>query len=108
MIVTHEFLESDRYHYDALLCKKGYATIDTEQDAPYYGNWANPVTRVLFSYAEGDCATTECDSDDEFIQAINDLCDWHCENSKFYGIDPGLKIANEEPWIALGLQHLLH
>ena len=104
----HEFCEADRYHYDWLLCKKGYATIDCAEDASYYGNWVNPETFVLFTYAEGDCYTVTCDTAEEFVEEVNRTCQWMRDNTTFYGIDPGLKESAKQPWIDLGLEELLH
>jgi hypothetical protein len=46
MTIEHitEFTPSDRYVYDFVLCTydKGWAQIDTRQDASYYGTWTNP------------------------------------------------------------------
>jgi len=41
--------ETSRYAFDFRLChfKNGWAQLDTRQDASYYGNWINPVTRQL-------------------------------------------------------------
>lgn len=105
---THEFVEANRYTYDSLLWDKGYATIDTQEDASYYGNWANPETFVIFAYVEGDCYTTECDTAADFVEEIERVVQWHRDNNKFFGIDPGLKESAKKPWIDLGLEHLLH
>ena len=53
---TTEFNEADRYLYDQLLFKQGFATLDSASDASYYGQWASPSKQVLFSYVEGTVA----------------------------------------------------
>ena len=105
---TKEFVEADRYLYDRLLFSKGFATIDSAMDASYYGNWADPARLVLFSYIEGDCLTTQCDTAEEFRAEITKVCDWLRLNSTLYGIDPGLKATAKKPWEDLGLSDLLH
>ena len=105
---TKEFVEADRYLYDRLLFSEGFATIDSAMDASYYGNWADPTRLVLFSYIEGDCETTECETIDEFKAEILRVCDWLRLNSTFYGIDPGLKATAKKPWEDLGFSELLH
>ena len=105
---TKEFVESDRYLYDRLLIPKGFSQIDSAMDASYYGNWADPARLVLFSYIEGDCLTTQCDTADEFKAEIIKVCDWLRLNSTLYGIDPGLKATAKKPWEDLGLSDLLH
>tara|TARA_R100000353_G_scaffold69710_1_gene53792 strand:+ start:879 stop:1211 length:333 start_codon:yes stop_codon:yes gene_type:complete len=105
---TKEYVEADRYLYDRLLFSKGFATIDSAMDASYYGNWADPARLMLFSYVEGDCLTTQCDTAEEFTAEIVKVCDWLRLNSTLYGIDPGLKAAAKKPWENLGLSDLLH
>ena len=105
---TEEFVEADRYVYDQMLFKQNFATIDTEQDAPWYGNWACPKRRVIFTYCEGDCYTIECDTDEEFVSEIKRIIEWHKTQSKFYGIDPGLKHEHQTNWIDMGLGDYLH
>ena len=45
MKITREFCPGDRYVYDFGLCtyEKGWAQVDTAQDASYFGTWANPT-----------------------------------------------------------------
>ena len=108
---SREFVETDRYVYDQLLFKKGFASIDTDQDASYYGTWACPIRRVLFSFAEGDCCTTECETDAEFKSEVERVCQWHREHGKLFGIDCGLRKQSRrvsEAFEALGLGDLLH
>ena len=83
-------------------------SIDSAMDASYYGNWADPARLVLFSYIEGDCLTTQCDTAEEFTAEIVKVCDWLRLNSTLYGIDPGLKATAKKPWEDLGLSDLLH
>lgn len=105
---TEEHANGSRYFYDFGL-PADFAQLDTSEDASYYGNWASPTRRVLYSYCEGDCTTTVCTTDEEFkaeIQKFLDFCDRI--GYRFLGVDPGLKPGAKEPWEAMGLAHLLH
>ncbi len=105
MISTEEeFKPASRYKYDSGL-PKDFAQIDTDQDAEYYGNWASAQRRVIFSYVEGDCKTTTCDTDEEFREEVLKFVKWAGDD--FFGIDPGLN-PDCEPWERCNLDHLLH
>lgn len=111
MKVSRDFADGDRYRYDFGLCsvKNGFAQVDTEQDAWYYGTWANPFKLIIFSYCEGDCTLQEADSQEEFTREMLKLKAWNEENGwKFSGIDCMCKDALEQEFIKLGLKDLLH
>jgi hypothetical protein len=102
---------SDRYAYDFGRCpsSKGWAQLDTKQDASYYGNWINPLTKELFSFCEGDTTHIYCETDEEFANKVREDIAWH--NERGYG--PALIDAMTNPTIAesfqkLGLGDLLH
>lgn len=106
-----EFAPADRYLYDFGACSyaKGWAQMDTRQDASYYGNWVSPVRRELFSYCEGDTTLTRCDTDGEFAAAVREAANWHKQSGYWLGIDPGFKKDGfREKFEALGLGDLLH
>lgn len=108
---TREFAPADRYVYDMNYCttSNGFAQIDTEQDASYFGTWCNPSKRVLFSYCEGDTCLTECDTDDEFIAEVRAIDEWNREMGfKKIGIDPGFCDDLKQAFVNLGLSDLLH
>ena len=106
---TDSFIQDvERYDFDRQLCwAKGstWAQVDTDQDAWYYGNWANPVTRSIVSYAEGDLTITRCDTDEEFCSELNVMAIWHATQDSYLRIDP--KDQHESLWLELGLGHLL-
>jgi hypothetical protein len=109
--VKRSFECCDRYSFDFGPCTyaKGWAQLDTAQDASYYGNWVNPTRRMLLSYAEGDITLTECDTDAEFVAQVGKACEWHEANDgKRPGIDPGLNPAMRDLFIAIGLVQWLH
>ena len=97
----------DRYQFDFSL-KKGWAQLDTTQDASYYGNWINPVTLETLCFAEGDITRTKCETEAEFITHIHALVAWHKERGYFIGIDgmcnPGIIAA----FRVLNLEEYLH
>lgn len=106
---THEFEEGTRYVYDNFLLDRGFAQIDTGSDASYFGNWASPSERIMFTFAEGDCYTTTATTDEEFVQLIKECVEWHNEyGDGFKGIDPGLSEERKQEWIDIGLQEYLH
>ena len=111
MVIKRDFAPGDRYVYDLGLCsaKNGFAQVDTEQDASYYGTWANPFKLIIFSYCEGDCTLQQAESKDEFRDAVQKIKAWNEKNGwKFSGIDCGLKDELEREFINLGLKDLLH
>jgi hypothetical protein len=101
---------ADRYRYDCGACSaaKGWAQVDTKQDAPYYGTWTNPTTREIFNYCEGDTSYTRCDTDEEYVSEVNTLVEWNRERGYWQGIDPGFDEAMKTRFVALGLGELLH
>ena len=60
--------DGDRYAFDFRRCTpaKGWAQLDTEQDAWYFGNWVNPSKMETMSYAEGDVTHKICETMEEF------------------------------------------
>jgi hypothetical protein len=66
---------------------------------------------VLFSYCEGDCTTTQCETVEEFRQELKRFQEF-CKRIgyKFHGIDPGWIHTDEllQPWRDAGLSHLIH
>jgi hypothetical protein len=108
--VTEFMPMSDRYAFDFRLCpfSKGWAQLDTRQDASYYGNWINPLTRQICSFAEGDVTIITCDDDAEFIAQVTETFGWHKER----GYEPAIDGMCSEPIVArfneLGLAHMLH
>jgi len=101
----------DRYVFDFRVCTsdKGWAQLDTAQDASYFGNWVNPFTRELLSYAEGDVVRQTCESDEEFVRVVRERCEWYAEHDgKRPGIDPGFSADLKAAFERLGLGDWLH
>lgn len=105
-----EFAPADRYIYDFKYCsyKNGWAQVDTTQDASYYGTWANPERREIFTYCEGDTTLVRCDTDDEYRQALREVIDWNKEAGYWLGIDAMCNERMKERFTALGFADVLH
>jgi len=112
MATTKEHFEmnTNRYVYDFIKCtpSKGFAQIDSNQTAWYFGQWANPFDRIIVTYAEGDVIITTCDDDADFSREIRKMAEWGVEHEHGFKIDPMLRPEIEERFKALGLGDLLH
>lgn len=112
MKTTRAFLDGDRYHFDWVTCSssKGFAQVDTYQDASYFGTWANPTTRTIICFCEGDLTVQEAETDAEFCEALRAIKTWNTEHGGdggFKGIDTMCRPEITEAFVALGLQDLL-
>ena len=108
--VTREFAPADRYMYDFRICvpSKGWAQMDTGQDASYFGNWINPITLELFSYCEGDTTHTQCTDTEDFAVTVRKTCDWYRERDDFRGIDAMMRPEIAHAFCRAGLAPYLH
>jgi hypothetical protein len=111
MKITREFCPADRYVYDFGLCsyEKGWAQVDTAQDASYFGTWANPAGLMIFNYCEGDTILKEAASPEEFTAELREIDAWNRAQSYGparidLGYDPAMKAAFE----VSGLTDMLH
>lgn len=101
----------ERYTFDWGACssRKGWAQIDTGQDASYFGTWANPEKLQIFSFVEGDTCLRKAETPDEFVTEIRGIKTWNDESGHgFKGIDTLCVDAITERFEALGLGDLLH
>ncbi len=108
---TEFILNGDRYAFDFKLCSasKGFAQVDTGQDAWYYGTWANPETLRIVNYCEGDLYVQDAASAAEFADAIREIKQWNEENDHgFAGIDGMCRDDLIARFQAIGLGDLLH
>jgi len=110
METTKWFQSVGRYHFDFGECspKNGFAQIDTTQDTAYFGQWANPFTLTIMSYAEGDCVRMIAATPDEFVQAMNEIYMFHVRMGDWKGIDTLCNEKTRQRFIALGLEELLY
>lgn len=106
--VTRCFFPGDRYYYDFEVCptNKGWAQVDTSQDASYFGTWANPFTFEILGYVEGDVSLVKCADSEHFVSEIRSLQAW--DGHRFIGIDPGFNTGLASQFEKLGLDDLLH
>lgn len=120
MLTTTEFEPSDRYTFDFGECapSKGFAQIDTQQEASYsgrhfsheqHGTWANPTTLQIVCYCEGDVTRRTAEDAGEFTVAMHELRQWcHDSGHEFPGIDPMGKQSIHDAFVCLGLGCMLH
>ena len=101
---------AERINFDAEHCPAplGWAQIDTTYDASYYGHWANPFTRVLVSFVEGDVCITTCADDAEFAAEIRTMHEFHAETRSWKGIDTMCRCDIEQRFTQCGLADLFH
>jgi hypothetical protein len=111
MIIKREFVDANRYHFDAGQCSfsNGWAQVDSPQDAWYYGVWANPTTLQVFSYVEGDCILCSAESPEEFAAEVRRIDGWNREHQgKGIMLDTFLKPDLDAAFVALGLADYLY
>lgn len=102
---------TDRYAFDFRRCtyERGWAQIDTSQDASYFGQWISPQERKILSYCEGDITVTTCIDDAEMVSQIAEMQQWNvAQGHRFLGIDPGLGERMQADLVAAGLAEYLH
>lgn len=101
---------SDRYGFDFKSCTadKGWAQLDTKQDASYYGQWINPLTLEYVSYCEGDVTHYKYETEAEFVIGITETIQWHKDMGYFLGIDGMLRPEIIAAFTRLGLAEYLH
>ena len=100
-----------RYDFDFGECSmgKGFAQVDTSQDASYYGTWANPFTLTVINFAEGDVCTRIADTEEEFIEELLLIKRWNDNTgNKFKGIDTGFDKELREKFVEIGAEELLY
>ena len=111
MTITESFNPSDRYKFDFVFCttEKGYAQVDSSQDAHYFGTWANPFKREIVNYCEGDVTVKTAETDGEFLDELLAIKKWN-EGSGFEmtGIDPGFNNELRDKFVKIGARGLLH
>tara|TARA_R100001443_G_scaffold4759_1_gene13340 strand:- start:53 stop:403 length:351 start_codon:yes stop_codon:yes gene_type:complete len=101
-IKTEKFFEDDisRYCFD----NKGYAQLDTSEDAWYYGHWIDFKNLKIISYAEGDVSIETCENKEEFKKLLKKTVDFlKFKTESFKGIDLMCDEKIEEDFNKLGL-----
>jgi hypothetical protein len=111
MKIIRSFEQTNRYSFDFDLCttKKGFAQVDTSQDAWYFGTWTNPFELKTVCYCEGDITISQSENADEYAQDLRDIKSWNeSQGHEFRGIDPGFNEALENKLRDLGLNDLMY
>jgi len=106
--ITGFMPNGERYLFDFEVCKSedGWAQVDTTQDASYYGNWFNPITREFRTYAEGDTAHHTFDNDEEMITWLREFVKWNRDSGYWRGIDTMMRPDIELKFDELGINDL--
>jgi len=109
MRTTRDFVCcGDRYAFDFGHCnyKKGFAQIDTRNDASYFGMWANPATLRIVSFVEGDITVQDAETPEEFTRELFKIRAFYGED--FRGVDGMCDETIIEQFRAIGAGELLH
>lgn len=105
---NESFQELDAIALGWKLSKKGYCSIDTREDAPYFCNWVNVETLSCITYCEGDYIETTGDNKKEFKEYLLNIIKWYQDRKEFLGIDPELNEKKRDSLINFGLANLIH
>ena len=99
----------NRYAFDFGACSasKGWAQVDTTQDASYFGGWAHLEKRQIVTYAEGDLTIQTCATAEAFAREMSVLKAWNEDEERGYwkGVDAH-HLAGD--WYDAGLGEYLH
>ena len=100
----------ERYHFDFNECTpaKGWAQIDTGQDASYFGAWTNPATLQIVQFTEGDITRTQCVNQAQYCAELRSMKSWNDQQGWGMKIDGMCRVEIVEQFRALGLADLLH
>jgi len=101
----HNDIDSESVERSFMTKGTPWVRIDTDQDAWYYGNWANPRRLYVVTYAEGDLIVLKCDTAEEFCSELSRMAAWHATQDSYMRIDP--REEHESLWLELGLGHLM-
>ena len=100
----------DRYAFDFQHCRlaDGWAQLDTQEDASYFGNWAHPEQLQVVSFTEGDVCVTSCEDSDEFRAEIERIASFFIDKQGgTFRIDAGFSVGAEASWASHGLKQFL-
>ena len=64
--------ERDTFDWGACHFEKGFAQVQTTQDASYYGIWANPTSLKIVHFSEGDLKVEQYESPEEFTEGMGE------------------------------------
>ena len=103
-----EHVEQDAIGLGYGLTKSGYCTIDTTEDAQYFGVWLNIEELKIVSYCEGDLIVNIGENKEEFLIHLKKVIKFYQDRKEFLGIDPGLNEKKRDSLINFGLANLIH
>jgi hypothetical protein len=98
----------NRYHFDNGECnptETNFCQIDTWQDAPYFGIWADPVGLRVTKFIESEVYRNEYDTEAEFCEAVRSILEHNRDGGGHASIDG---YSNREDWARLGFESDLH
>ena len=85
---------------------KRWSQLDTDADAPWFGQWAHVFERKIATYAEGDLMIIECDTDEEFVAELEKIADVARRTTRWKWIDTYWDDVTRG-FIAAGAGHLV-
>lgn len=88
---VHRMLSpSERYVIDFAddFGSEGWMQYDTDQDAPYFGVWVNPLKFMTLTYAEGDWTLIEATGTKGYNEEIDIMNEFYGEGKIATAIDP--------------------
>jgi hypothetical protein len=99
---------AERYKIDLAQCsaRRGWAQLNTTQDAIRYGAWASPSERKILAYRDGELFLWVCADHETFIAEIRGYAASSRKRQSWLGIDPGNNRLRRR-FVALGLNDLL-
>ena len=101
------FNETSAYGLAYGLKNKGYYSINSEEDADYYGNWFSIKELKILSYAEGDVTLTTVTNENELKNQLIKMINWMKTREMFIGI-PVEKEERKNELIYLGLENFIY
>lgn len=108
------YVIDDRYAFDWSVCTyaKGWAQVDTYQDASYFGIWTNPEQRMTVTYAEGDVSVVIATNDADYRASVVELLRVYTQAEQTAMIDANLDGYANNPlrdrFVRLGMASYLH
>jgi len=111
MQIEKSFIDGDRYMFDfSLIPTKKWGQVDTDQDAWFYGTWANPFELKIISYTEGDVCKIKCETEDEFREEFEKIKKHEADRGSRRPprIDPGFNEELKQKFIEVCLEKFLH
>jgi hypothetical protein len=93
--VYRAFRPAERYIIDFApdFSSEGWLQFDTDQDAPYFGQWVNPKKFMTLCYCEGDWQLVTCLDKEHYNVEIRSAIEFYGEGEICTFIDPETKTS---------------